>query len=78
MTRIAHKPPDYNAGAFTQEYLAELRTENVRLRNAVQAALDFYEWHMNAVPSAVLEELTNRRIALQRQLRDALDGVEVE
>jgi hypothetical protein len=46
--------------------------ETLKLRAAVQAALDFYEWHMNAVPSEVLDELVDRRAALQAQLKAAL------
>lgn len=42
------------------------------LVNACQAALDFYDWHMNAVPSQVLKELIDRRAALQAQLKEAL------
>ena len=42
------------------------------LASACQAALDFYDWHMNAIPSEVLDELVERRARLQAQLKEAL------
>lgn len=39
---------------------------------ACQASIDFYAWHMAAEPSKVLEELIDRRMALQKQLEDAV------
>lgn len=54
------------------ESLAAIVNRAPQLYAACQAAIDFYAWHMNAVPSAVLEELTDRRAALQKQLQEAI------
>ena len=53
--------------------VGKLATEIERLRAVCQAELDFYEWHMNAVPSQVLDELVARRAALHTQIRAVLD-----
>lgn len=47
-------------------------SRTIALHAACQAAIDFYAWHMAAEPSAVLEELIDRRIALQKQLEEVI------
>lgn len=60
-----------NADEYGEVFVTVLNGA-ARLAAAVQAAIDFYAWHMAAIPSAVLEELPERRAALQKQLEEAL------
>ncbi len=54
------------------EALAVIVNAAPALYDACKAAIDFYAWHMAATPSEVLEELTDRRIAIQEQLHKAI------
>jgi hypothetical protein len=50
-----------------------LQAANDELMAACRAELTFYDWHMNAIPSEVLDELPDRRAALHTQLRTVIE-----